>query len=121
MLSNVEITVESKESKYLTGDIITNVSFQNENKRISLQGGSLVESKPVLLGIKKVINYFPSFLSAISFQNTSKLLLDYALFQPKDSLEGVKENMIIGQLIPVGTGFARRQELENETRKRAEG
>lgn len=109
MLSKVEITKEVEGEDYLSGDIISYVDFNKINKKLSSLGKIKLEAKPILLGIKKITNYFPSFLSGISFQNTSKLLLDYALFQPKDPLEGVKENMIVGQLVPVGTGFKARE------------
>ena len=108
MLSKVEITKEVDGEKYLSGDVISYNELEKINNELIANGKDKIEAKPILLGIKKIINYFPSFLSGISFQNTSKLLLDYALSQPKDSLEGIKENMIVGQLVPVGTGFRER-------------
>jgi DNA-directed RNA polymerase subunit beta' len=105
MLNKVEITKEVSGEKYLVGDVINCIDLERINKKLVAEGKEKIEAKPILLGIKKIINYFPSFLSGISFQNISKLLLEYTLYQPKDHLEGVKENMIIGQLVPVGTGF----------------
>ena len=109
MLSKVEITSEVEDSKYLIGDLVNYIEIVQFNKQLQSEGKKQIEFKPVLLGIKKVINSFDSFLSAISFQNTSKLLLEYALFKPVDLLQGIKENMIAGQLIPVGTGFKERE------------
>jgi len=109
MLSKVEITKEVEGEEYLSGDIMSYVDVKRINKELVSAGKEELGFKSILLGIKKITNYFPSFLSGISFQNTSKSLLDYSLFQPKDSLEGVKENMIVGQLVPVGTGFKARE------------
>jgi DNA-directed RNA polymerase subunit beta' len=109
MLSKVEITKEVAGEDYLSGDIMSYVDVKRINEELAFAGKEKLEFRSILLGIKKITNYFPSFLSGISFQNTSKSLLDYSLFQPKDSLEGVKENMIVGQLVPVGTGFKARE------------
>ena len=62
----------------------------------------------------------PSFLAGITFENTLKSLINYSLYQPIDYLQGVKENLIAGQLVPVGTGFKEREKYSESRRKASE-
>ena len=71
----------------------------------------LVQATPLILNLKQIAKYSPSFLAAISFQDTLKNLVNYSIFQPVDHLHGIKENLLIGQLTPIGSGFEEYQEL----------
>ena len=91
--------------------------FTNENKELILEGRRPATGKPVLLGITKASLETDSFLSAASFQETTRILTDAAVHGKVDHLTGLKENVIIGKLIPAGTGAKKYREasytLEN--------
>ena len=104
MLSWVRI-VKTGDSNFLSGNIVDRVKFE-ESKRELLKAGKIPpEGAEVLLGITKASLATESFLSAASFQETSKILIDAAITGKEDKLKGLKENVIIGKLIPAGTGF----------------
>ncbi len=104
MLSRVLVT-ESGDSTFLTGDLEDRVHFEHVNREIVAQGGQPARAKPVLLGITKAALATDSFLSAASFQHTIKVLSNAAVRAAEDYLYGLKENVIIGKLIPAGTGY----------------
>ena len=95
--------------------------FTDENKKLILEGKRPAMGKPVLLGITKASLATDSFLSAASFQETTRILTDAAVRGEVDHLNGLKENVIIGKLIPAGTGAKQYLEadytLENEILK----
>jgi DNA-directed RNA polymerase subunit beta' len=104
MLSKVVIT-HSGDTEMLPGDLIELAIFQETNEEVIAEGGQPARAEPVLLGITKASLTTESFLSASSFQHTIKVLAGAAIAGKEDELVGLKENVIIGKLIPAGTGF----------------
>ena len=86
--------------------------FTDANKDVLISGGVPATARPVLMGITKASLETNSFLSAASFQETTRVLTDAAIRGKKDHLLGLKENVIIGKIIPAGTGMARYRNLE---------
>jgi DNA-directed RNA polymerase subunit beta' len=109
MLSKV-IVKSSGDTEFLPGDLVEWSEFQEANEQIVIEGGEPAEADPVLLGITKASLNTDSFLSASSFQHTIKVLAGAAIAGKEDSLIGLKENVIIGKLIPAGTGYDARIE-----------
>ena len=112
MLSKVQV-LHSGDTELLPGDLVDRRIFTETNDQIVSQGGSPASAKPVLLGVTKAALNTESFLSASSFQHTIRVLAGAAIEGKRDELKGLKENVIIGKLIPAGTGFweSRRPEL----------
>ncbi|MBN1262084.1 MAG: DNA-directed RNA polymerase subunit beta' [Anaerolineae bacterium] len=104
MLSKVMVT-ESGSSNLLPGEMIERVKFEHLNREIVEQDGQPARARQVLLGITKAALATDSFLSAASFQHTIKVLSNAAVNGDEDMLYGLKENVIIGKLIPAGTGY----------------
>ncbi len=104
MLSKVMITA-SGDSEYLVGELVDRLALSALNEALLAEGREPARARPVLLGITKAALETESFLSASSFQHTIKVLARAALEGKKDELTGLKENVIIGKLIPAGTGF----------------
>jgi len=113
MLRKVKIT-DPGDTTLLWGDQIDRLKFDEENIQIRLQGGKPAEAAPVLLGITKASLETESFISAASFQDTTRILTDAATLGKVDHLRGFKENVIMGHLIPAGTGFACNRDAEME-------
>jgi len=104
MLRKIRIT-EPGDSQFLWGEQIDKIEFDNENQRVDKMGGKPAEAMPVLLGITKASLETESFLSAASFQDTTRVLTEAATMSKVDYLRGFKENVIMGHIIPAGTGF----------------
>ena len=104
MLRKVEI-VDVGDTNFIIGQQIDKFKFQQENERVIKLGGSPAYAKPVLLGITRAALNIDSFISAASFQETSRVLTNAAIKGKVDHLRGLKENVIIGHLIPAGTGI----------------
>ncbi len=117
MISKIKI-VDSGDTLFLPGTMVDISEFTNENQKILLEGKKPATGKPVLLGITKASLETDSFLSAASFQETTRILTDAAVHGRVDHLNGLKENVIIGKLIPAGTGAKKYSDaeysLENE-------
>ena len=96
---------DSGETNFSNGDIVENTAFIEENERISKLGLKEAKAEIIVLGITEVSLRTKSWLSAASFQNTNRVLIENAVKGGVDSLRGLKENVIIGRLIPAGTGF----------------
>ena len=111
MLRKVKIE-ESGDTSLLPGGLIDNFEFNEENERVLQEGGEPAVARPVLLGITKASLATDSFLSAASFQETTRVLTEAAIKGKVDPLIGLKENVIIGKLIPAGTGMARYRNLK---------
>ncbi len=111
MLRKVRIT-EPGDTSFLWGEQIDKIAFEIENERIGEMGGKPAEAQPVLLGITKASLETESFLSAASFQDTTRVLTDAATLGKRDFLRGFKENVIMGHIIPAGTGFPHHREIE---------
>ncbi len=95
-----------------SGTLMDISDFTDANKDIVISGGIPATSRPVLMGITKASLETNSFLSAASFQETTRVLTDAAIRGKKDHLLGLKENVIIGKIIPAGTGMARYRNIE---------
>ena len=103
MLQKVEID-EVGESDFLSGEQVDRLEFEDVNERLEAEGKTPAKASPVLLGITKASLQTRSFISAASFQETTRVLTEAAVNGKKDTLEGLKENVIVGRLIPAGTG-----------------
>ncbi len=104
MLRKVRIT-EPGDTEFLWGEQVERHYFQEVNRKAIAEGKRPAEAQPVLLGITKAALETESFISAASFQDTTRVLTDAATLGRRDLLRGFKENVIIGHLIPAGTGF----------------
>jgi DNA-directed RNA polymerase subunit beta' len=104
MLRKVRIT-EPGDTQFLWGEQIDKMEFEGENENVEKKGGKPAEASPVLLGITKASLETESFLSAASFQDTTRVLTEAATRSKIDSLRGFKENVIMGHIIPAGSGF----------------
>ncbi len=105
--------LRSGDTDMLIGELIDRFEFDEANAAVVAAGGEPARGEPVLLGVTKASLNTDSFLAAASFQETTRVLTDAAVRGAKDTLRGLKENVIIGKLIPVGTGFeTRRQAAE---------
>ncbi len=104
MLSRV-LVVEPGDTEFLPGDYVDRVRFERVNRDVVQRGGAPARARPVLLGVTKAALATDSFLSAASFQHTIKVLSNAAIEGSEDYLYGLKENVIIGKLIPAGTGY----------------
>ncbi len=104
MLRKVKIT-DPGDTSMLWGDQIDRLTFEKENDEVQAKGGKPAEAVPVLLGITKASLETESFISAASFQDTTRVLTEAATLGRIDHLRGFKENVIMGHLIPAGTGF----------------
>ncbi|MFA6301135.1 MAG: DNA-directed RNA polymerase subunit beta' [Candidatus Paceibacterota bacterium] len=96
---------DAGETNFSAGDIVENTALIEENQRIVELGGKEAKAEIVVLGITEVSLRTKSWLSAASFQNTNRVLIENAIKGGVDNLRGLKENVIIGRLIPAGTGF----------------
>ena len=114
MLNKVKIE-EAGDTNLLPGSLETVFKYEEENARIIAEGGEPAEGKPVLLGITKASLATESFLSAASFQETTRVLTEAAIKGKEDHLIGLKENVIIGKLIPAGTGLKRYKNIALNT------
>ena len=104
MLRQVKI-VDSGDTKFIEGDLISKKRFNEENERILNRGGRPAIAEPVLVGITRAAVGADSIISAASFQDTTKVLTSASIAGAVDRLEDLKENVVIGRLVPVGTGM----------------
>ena len=103
MLQKVEVT-DPGDTSLLKNEQIDRVEFDDINAKVENNGGRAASANPVLLGITKASLQTRSFISAASFQETTRVLTEAAIQGKSDKLEGLKENVIVGRLIPAGTG-----------------
>ncbi|HQD61903.1 MAG TPA: DNA-directed RNA polymerase subunit beta', partial [Propioniciclava tarda] len=113
MLRRVTV-IESGDTTILPGDLVDRALFETENRRAVTEGLTPAQGRPVLMGITKASLATESWLSAASFQETTKVLTDAAIHAKSDSLVGLKENVILGKLIPAGTGLDRYRNIRVE-------
>jgi DNA-directed RNA polymerase subunit beta' len=111
MLRKVRIT-EPGDTTFLWGEQVDKLEFEEENARVEKMGGKPGEAQPVLLGITKASLETESFLSAASFQDTTRVLTEAATRARVDYLRGFKENVIMGHIIPAGTGFEHHRKVK---------
>ena len=103
MLKKVEVKTQG-DSSYLPGEIVDRIKFENTNEKLKAEGKIQASSERVLMGITKASLQTESFISAASFQETTRVLTDAAIKGKVDKLQGLKENVIVGRLVPAGTG-----------------
>ena len=118
MLRRVTI-IESGDAELLPGELVERSKFETENRRVVTEGGHPASGRPQLMGITKASLATESWLSAASFQETTRVLTDAAINAKSDSLIGLKENVIIGKLIPAGTGLSRYRNIRVEPTEEA--
>ena len=113
MLRRVTV-LEAGDTMLLQGDLVDVMHFRAENRRVMAEGGTPASGRPELMGITKASLATDSWLSAASFQETTRVLTEAAMNGKSDPLLGLKENVILGKLIPAGTGLARYSDIEVE-------
>jgi DNA-directed RNA polymerase subunit beta' len=113
MLQKLRV-MDPGDTAFLEGESVDKVTFRDQNEEVVKQGGKPATTEPLLLGITKASLTTQSFISAASFQETTRVLTDSAIRGARDDLLGLKENIIIGHLIPAGTGIYRYSEIEIE-------
>jgi DNA-directed RNA polymerase subunit beta' len=113
MLRRVKIK-EVGDTNFLVDEQVEKFVFEEENERVIAEGGRPAIGEPLLLGITKASLSTESFISASSFQETTKVLTEAAISGKVDYLRGLKENVIMGRLIPAGTGVSGYQYLDIE-------
>ncbi|MFM7495707.1 MAG: DNA-directed RNA polymerase subunit beta' [Candidatus Nanopelagicus sp.] len=113
MLKRITV-LEPGDTDLLPGELVERGRFEEENRRVVSTGGKAASGRPELMGITKASLATESWLSAASFQETTRVLTDAALSEKSDPLLGLKENVIIGKLIPAGTGLARYRNVRVE-------
>ena len=118
MLKRVTI-LESGDAEMLPGELAERTAFETENRRVVAEGGTPASGRPELMGITKASLATDSWLSAASFQETTRVLTDAAIHAKSDPLLGLKENVIIGKLIPAGTGLPRYRDIRVEPTEEA--
>src|SRR5207302_9215930 len=111
--------IDSGSTEFLPGLLVDRAHFEAENRRVVAEGGQPAAGRPVLMGITKASLATESWLSAASFQETTRVLTDAAIHARSDSLLGLKENVIIGKLIPAGTGISRYRNVRVEPTEEA--
>jgi DNA-directed RNA polymerase subunit beta' len=120
MLRKAEI-IDPGATRFLRGEQVDRARVFEENERVEAEGLEPARWDPVLLGITKASLATESFISAASFQETTRVLTEASVSGRVDELRGLKENVIVGRLIPAGTGFAYHEERRRSRRQAAEG
>ena len=118
MLRRVTV-IDQGETTLLPGDLHDRATFEEANRRVVAEGGQPASGRPVLMGITKASLAVESWLSAASFQETTRVLTEAAIQGKSDQLRGLKENIIIGKLIPAGTGLERYRNVRVEPTEEA--
>ncbi len=118
MLKRVNI-LEAGDTDLLPGDLVERPIFERTNRAVVSEGGTPAAGRPVLMGITKASLATESWLSAASFQETTRVLTEAAMHSKSDSLLGLKENVIIGKLIPAGTGMPQYRNIRVEPTEEA--
>ena len=113
MLRRVTV-IDSGDTDLLPGELVENIAFQTANRKAMAEGVRPAAGRPEMMGITKASLATESWLSAASFQETTRVLTQAAMERKSDPLIGLKENVIIGKLIPAGTGLARYNDIEVE-------
>ena len=111
MLKRVRVK-DFGDTKFLLDDIVEKRVFEEENERVLKEGGAPAVAEPLLMGITKAALNTDSFISAASFQETTKVLTGASIAGKKDYLRGLKENVVVGRLVPAGTGFKKYKDME---------
>jgi len=118
MLRRITI-IEGGSTEYLPGELVERAAFERVNRAVVADGGTPASGRPELMGITKASLATESWLSAASFQETTRVLTDAAINAKSDPLVGLKENVILGKLIPAGTGLQRYRDVKVEPTEEA--
>jgi len=118
MMRKVRVSDETGDTNFLPGTVVDKFVFRAENERVVAQGGKPASATPLLYGVTKAALQSESFISAASFQETTKVLTEAALAGKTDYLLGLKENVILGHMVPAGTGFYKHRNAEVEKKAR---
>ena len=118
MLKRITI-IDSADAPFLAGELVERSVFEGQNRRVVAEGGTPASGRPELMGITKASLATESWLSAASFQETTRVLTDAAIHARSDSLLGLKENVILGKLIPAGTGMPQYRNIRVEPTEEA--
>ena len=110
MLSKAKIT-HAGDSKLIPGQVVDRIKISKINKQLELEGKATIQIEDMLLGLTRISLHTDSWLSAASFQETIKVLVEAATTKKIDTLSGLKENVIIGKLIPAGEVYRKNLEL----------
>ncbi|MDN5564316.1 MAG: DNA-directed RNA polymerase subunit beta', partial [Luteococcus sp.] len=113
MLRRITV-IDSGDTAMMPGELVDRATYESQNRKALAEGAKPAEGRPVLMGITKASLATESWLSAASFQETTKVLTDAAIHGKSDSLVGLKENVILGKLIPAGTGLERYRNIRVE-------
>jgi len=108
------IVQEPGDSRFLPGEAVDTKAYADENRRLQQEGKEPAQARPVMMGITKASLATDSWLSAASFQETTRVLTEAAIESRSDGLNGLKENIIIGKLIPAGTGMEEYRDIATE-------
>ena len=122
MLKKIEVK-ETGDSKLLPGEVVDRIKFETMNEELVADGKKPAVGERVLMGITKASLQTESFISAASFQETTRVLTDAAIKGKVDKLTGLKENVIVGRLVPAGTGLTKMgwdKEAQKEDKLRLE-
>ena len=119
MLQKVQVT-DPGDTNFLEGELVDRFRFRDENDKVIVEGGDPATFQPILLGITKASLLTESFISAASFQETTRVLTEAAVQGKVDGLLGLKENVIIGHLIPAGTGALKYRYLDTDVIEESE-
>ena len=111
MMRRVKVT-DAGDTDFITEEQVDKIRFEDTNKLIRSKGGTPAVAEPLILGITKASLSTESFISAASFQETTKVLTEACIAGTKDYLRGLKENVIMGRIVPAGTGFPLYQDIE---------
>lgn len=111
---------EVGDTEFLVDEQVDKFIFQEENEKVIKKGGKPAKARPLLLGITKSALSTESFISAASFQETTRVLTEASLYGKVDNLRGLKENIIMGRLIPAGTGYKYYHDVELKEEKKVE-
>jgi DNA-directed RNA polymerase subunit beta' len=104
MLKKVSI-MDPGDTSFLVGEQVDKRRFMDENAKVAAEGGAPATAETLVLGITQASLTTDSFISAASFQETTKVLTEASLLGKEDHLRGLKENVIVGRLVPAGTGY----------------
>ena len=116
MINKIKI-IDGGDSEFVEGLTVSLREFADGNKPVILNGGVPATGRPIMLGITKSALETDSFLSAASFQETTRVLTDASIKGKIDKLQGLKENVIIGKLIPAGTGARQYRDVDYELKR----
>ena len=114
MMRRVKV-LDVGDTDFITEEQVDKIKFEEMNQSVIESGGQPAVAEPLILGITKASLSTDSFISAASFQETTKVLTEASIQGKKDYLRGLKENVIMGRLIPAGTGFPKYHELSVES------